>query len=280
MWQGWGARIIVQEVPCRGIYGPGILTSYGGGDLIIDVRAGAELNHDFYIHSVIGDFTANGGMPSRAVNLRVYGAHNGNSVIVLAGSDSNTYTGQTIVEGRGNHIALAKTGGAIAIQRDVIVSNQAGLRFQESNQLGSGTLTLRNGSWLGHFSEDPNKDISNRIRKLVVDGHGILGFDSEYRGGGKRWIYFDDIEFINDGSLEIFAWEYGRDFLLINKVSANAGGVLGRILFNGYDNNNIHLEDFNENYWAVVAPEPTSYGAVLGACFLGIFLGRRRKTAD
>jgi len=279
MWQGWGARIIVQEVPCRGIYGTGVVTSYGGGDLIIDVRSGAALNYNFHIDSVIGDFTANGGMRSRAVNLKVYGAHNGNSAIFLGGSSSNTYTGSTTVEGRGNYLALMKTGGAIAIQRDVIVSNEANLYLHESNQLGEGVVTVRNGGVVGHFSDDPNKEISNRVRKLVVDGSGVLRFDSEYRGIGRRLIYFDDVEIINDGKLAVSSWEYGRDFLLINKASANAGGVLGRIFFGGYNNSNIHLEDFNEDYWAVVAPEPTTYGSALGVCVLGVFLGSRRKAA-
>jgi len=280
MWVGHGARIIVNELPCRGVYGSGILTASGGGDLNIHIQYGALVNYDFHIDSIIGDFTYVGLPYSKTVSLRVYGAHNSNSVVVLGGGFSNTYTGYTTVDGRGNEIALAKTGGAIAIQRDVIVSNQAGLNFHESNQLGSGTVTIRNHSWLGHFSSDSNKDISNRIRKLVVDGFGTLGFGSEYRESGKRWVYFDDIEIINDGWLEVVSWEYGRDFFLISKAIENAGDILSRISFNGYDKNKMHLEDFNTEYWAVVAPEPATYGAILGAAGLGLFVYCKRQSVQ
>jgi len=274
MMVGYGTRIIIEEVPSRGIYGPGILTAGYGGDLNIDFHAGAERDYDFRIDAVIGDYKEGGSIPL-AVNLKVYGAHNEKSVLYLDGSTSNTYTGYTLVEGRGNEIALRKTGGAIAIQRDVTVSNQATLNFHGSNQLGSGVVTLRNHSWLNHYPPNPTADMSNKIRKLVVDGVGALSFGDLNKGSGKIWIYFDDIEIINDGWLEVFYWEYGRDFFLINKASANVDRILSRISFNGYDRNNIHLEDFSPDYWAIVAPEPATYGAVLGAVGLGLVIYRK-----
>ncbi|MBO9537056.1 YDG domain-containing protein [Herbaspirillum sp.] len=68
--------------------------------------------------------------------------------IILAGSQSNTYTGKTVVDGQGINavLTLAKTGGAIAIpggstvQMGSQTGGQASLRMGGDNQFGANVL--------------------------------------------------------------------------------------------------------------------------------------------
>jgi len=48
--------------------------------------------------------------------------------------------------------------------------------------------------------------------------------------------------------------------------------------FAGYDRNNIHLEEFDAEYWSISAtPEPATYGAILGAIGIGLVVWQKRK---
>ncbi|NIA53570.1 filamentous hemagglutinin N-terminal domain-containing protein, partial [Massilia sp. TW-1] len=68
--------------------------------------------------------------------------------IILAGSQSNTYTGKTVVDGQGNvaTLTLAKTGGAVAIAPGTTVqmgnntNSVPNLRMGADNQFGAGVV--------------------------------------------------------------------------------------------------------------------------------------------
>lgn len=85
--------------------------------------------------------------PGQFSMSRVTG-YNASNTITMAGSQSNTYAGGTIVNGWGirGTLTLAKTGGAVAIAPDTTVQmgnrngDQANLRMGADNQFGAGVV--------------------------------------------------------------------------------------------------------------------------------------------
>jgi len=64
----------------------------------------------------------------------------------------------------------------------------------------------------------------------------------------------------------------------VKKTSAHLTDALKGTAFNSYDPNNVHLEDFNSEYWSISAtPEPATYGALLGTVGLGLWTWRKRR---
>jgi len=228
------------------------------------------------INSVIAD-------SSHKIGLRVSGNDPGEGGVTLGGNQSNTFTGNVEVSGRRNHLNLDKGNRAIAVRGDILVKDRALIRFAQSNQtLGTSTITLKNYGVLQSLSVS-GSDIKNKFKKLIIEDNGIVHFNhSEGKSErAKYYIYFDDLITNQGGHLKIQDWKEGRDFLLVRKSSANLNDSLTKMSFVGYDRNNIHLEDFDGEYWSVSAtPEPTTYGAILGAVGLGLCAWRRkyRKT--
>jgi len=96
----------------------------------------------------------------------------------------------------------------------------------------------------------------------------------------KYYIKLDDLIVAEGAHLTVVGWEEGRDFLLVRKSSQHLADALRKMEFNGYDRNNIHLEDYDSEYWSIeAAPEPAVCGAALGAAGLGLWRWRRRKSA-
>jgi len=91
-------------------------------------------------------------------------------------------------------------------------------------------------------------------------------------------LYLDDL-IIDDGSfIDITGWREGEDFFLVRKDSQHLSDSLKKIRFLGYAPNDLHLEEFNKDYWTISgAPEPATYGAVFGMLGLGIFIYRKRN---
>jgi len=76
----------------------------------------------------------------------------------------------------------------------------------------------------------------------------------------------------------VSGWKDERDFLLVRKNSAHLSDALGRMKFEGYNPADIHLRDFSNDYWQISAlPEPSTYGAMLGAVGLGLCCRSKRR---
>jgi len=138
---------------------------------------------------------------------------------------------------------------------------------------------LKNGGVLQPLSPN-SKDVTNTFRRLIIENIGIVDFNHrEYNSeSSKYYIYIDDLIFTQGAHLDIQDWKDGRDFLLVRKTSTTLDDALKKMNFSGYDPNNIHLEDFNAEYWSISAtPEPTTYGAIFGTAGLALVTWRRRK---
>jgi len=126
------------------------------------------------------------------------------------------------------------------------------------------------------------KKVSERLHKLIVNGTGVVGFNSEGEKGNApssiRKLFLDDLEIKRDGQLLVVGWAEGRDHLLVRRDSEHLEESLKRIAFEGYDPNAIHLENYDKDYWEINAmPEPAAYGAGLMLGVVGLVRYRKRR---
>jgi len=258
------------------IHGPGYLTSTQSVlDITVNVRTASDKGLN--IESAIID---NG---HRAVGLRVSGSRPGEGVVFLTGSQSNMFTGNVEVSGRDNYLALGKTNGAVAVRGDISVKDRAILNFTNSNQtLKTSAVFVSNASLSLYSGVAANT--SNSLKKLTIDGKGVIAFDHLSVFKFKKYLYLDDLLVNQGGSLTVTGWLDSQDFLLVRKDSKGLADALRKMEFKGYDRNRIHLVDFNKEYWEIsAAPEPSTYGAILGGLGLAVVATRprqRKKDSD
>jgi len=123
-------------------------------------------------------------------------------------------------------------------------------------------------------------NIENTFRSLIVENNGIVDFN--HREGSSQnseyYIKVDDLIIDQDGHLEIHDWKVGRDYLLVRKDSKHLEDALNKISIEGWDQNQVYLKDYDEEYWSIeAAPEPSTYGAILGTVGIGLVVWRKRR---
>jgi len=203
----------------------------------------------------------------------------GNGAIFISGNRDNTFTGNLEISGSYNSVVLNKSGGAIAVQGDIYVSDGGMLRFSQNQQISrTSSVRLKTRGWV-QFLSISDDDIKTSFKNLTVDDRGALSFNHE-EGGSVRpnyYIFIDNLVINEGGRLDVYGWKQGRDFLLVRKNSQNLADALTKMELVGYDPANIHLRDFNNDYWQISAlPEPATYGALLAAAGLGLWTWRKR----
>jgi len=201
-------------------------------------------------------------------------------VVFLTGNQSNTFTGNVEVSGKNNYLVLGKTNGAVAVRSDISVKNGAILNFTNSNQtLKTSSVLVSNSSLMLYSGVAANT--SNSLKKLTVDGAGVISFDHLSVFKFKKYLYLDDLVVGKGGRVTVMGWLDGQDFLLVRKNSKGLTDAIKKLEFRGYDRSRIHLVNFNKDYWEIsAAPEPATYGAILGVIGLGVGLWRGRRRAD
>jgi len=248
----------------------GVLTS---SDSFLKFKYSGEKYASIELDLVISD-------SNHSVGLRVEGRDHAHSGLYLMGSQSNTFTGNVEVSGWKKHLVLRKTNGAIAVRSNILVRDEAILRFEGSAQLlKTANVTLRTHGVLQTLAGQGG-DITNTFRNLTVEDSGVVHFNHDEGNSqeSKYYIKIDDLVINRGGHLQVQDRKEGRDFLLVRKTSAALADALTKMTFAGYDPNAIHLESFNSEYWSISAtPEPNTTGAILGAVGMGIWSWRKRK---
>ncbi|WP_231863601.1 autotransporter-associated beta strand repeat-containing protein [Cephaloticoccus capnophilus] len=203
--------------------------------------------------------------------------------------------------------------GRINTTGKIIVGDRSGtdvLRLPKyNNQLtGERHIVLRGGNYGAGVLEFALKPAglpgttafagtTHRLKTLEVQGQGVIDF----RGGEvgmANYLYIDELIIGVGSKLTIRNWFEGEDYLLVHRSkydeyrytdpSGLNGGILAntnqRVEFEGYSF--LYIAHYNEDYYEVTPfprqmatyfPEPSTYGAILGATGLGLLLWRRHK---
>jgi len=246
------------------------------GSSQVDSR-GEQVIQRLALYSVIRDHK------DHQVGLVITGSHTqgGSGQVSLVGNAANTFTGNVIVEGFRNTLHLHKADGVIAIRSNVYVRNQASLNIVGSDQIAdSSTVTLSDRSTLSLSSVV--KEIREKIHTLAVTGKGTsrLAFlhPHDIEDSSKKMLFLDELIIDSGAALRISGWQAERDFLLVRKDSKHLKNALNKITIDGWAKNQIYLKDYNDEYYSIeAAPEPATYGAILGAVGIALFWWRHRK---
>jgi len=127
-----------------------------------------------------------------------------------------------------------------------------------------------------------------RLAELRIEGRGTI----DWRGGevGKANIlWIDELSFSSTSDiLFIRNWYEYEDLFLVKKIHNGKefnNLLLNQILFEGYQDYFTTWKDYDNDYWQIYAfgaspaPEPSTYGAILGAVGLGLVVWKRRRKA-
>jgi len=213
------------------------------------------------------------------MGLRLSGKHDVSGVVYLSGNQNNTFTGNVEIMGPNNYLVLRKINGAVAVQGDIIVNNWAVLRLDESQQVRTTSSVTLTNSTLYHSTV--SKDLTTRFHRLTVSGSvGVISFGSAGTHTHKRYLYIDELVIEGSAHIEVNEWAPDRDFFLVRKTmnKEQLDALMSKIIFRGWLPGRTHLEDYDKDYWSISGtPEPTTYGAILGAVGLGLTVLKKRR---
>jgi len=241
--------------------------TYGTGNF---TEEGQPVNLSFSLSAVIKDHK------DHKVGLILTGKHPAGErgqergIVALEGDRSNTYTGDTVVDGVYNALYLSK-------KSDLYVKNGAAVNLLRSNQIADSSSVFLTSAGL-MFSSLQGERIE-KIRALIVEkGVGRFDFGHTERSiNDKRTLILDDLMISKGALLRIIRWQEGRDHLLVRKDSKHLADAMKKITIDGWAKNQVYLKDYDKDYWSIeAAPEPAICGAILGAMGLGVFVLRRR----
>jgi|GEM_PF-120273 len=255
----------------------GVLTSYSG---LINIYGEYQGGNAFDIRVPITDHG------NTKVGLSIYAAPNANQTVELVGAEHNTFTGNSYISGA-TELNLVKGDGITAVSGNIHIIDGAAINIFEDEQIANHvrvSLIATNGTSSSiRFNGEFEASLEETLHELVVSGSGVLDFEYENSiypslGHGERRFYIDDLIIEENSTLQILGWADQRDFLLVRKDSAHLGDALKKLHFEGYNPNNIHLEDYDGQYSAIsAAPEPATYGALLSPLGIGLVAWRKRR---
>jgi len=257
-----------------------------------------------------GGLILRGGASINARNFIIQAANN--APVYLHAPDINTTA--TVMASFSNSSYLVKTGrgtvnlassltggwfpgGMIVNEGSVIVANNAGysnwgditinasetlskvMVSSSNNTIVNKTVKL-NGGTKGEaiFQIGTTTGISLNLFKIEVTGRGVLDF-----GPGDSSLLLGQLAVSEGSELIVRSWIDQLGYFLVRKTSPNLADVLSRIHFEGYGPGAATRDYSDFAYWEIIplskAPEPTTYGAILGAVGVGLVMWRRMRKA-
>jgi len=136
------------------------------------------------------------------------------------------------------------------------------------------------------YGGDQGAGTKQHLAELRIEGRGTI----DWRGGEvgqANILWIDTLSFSSTSDiLFIRNWYEYEDLFLVKRVH---NGVqfddlkLNQIVFEGYQDYFTTLKDYDADYWQITpwgakpAPEPSTYGAILGAVGLALVAWRRKR---
>jgi len=219
--------------------------------------------------------------------------------LTLSGTSANAVIGAIYVnEGL---LIFQKSAGVAAIHQESAARMEIGdrghsatVRLDNSEQISNlMRVWLRGGfadparhvgqgvEGILQFNGAGGVGITETFHTLVVDGRGVIDFQGGTLGAPNFLILNNlNVRHNTEGGsvLLVRNWVDFEDRLLVRRSSANLTASLPHIHFEGYAPGAI-TRDYDAQFWEVVpAPEPNTYGAILGALGLGLWVRQRRKS--
>jgi len=202
----------------------------------------------------------------------------GVGVIRISGHYNSEFTGDVIVAGKGSHLYLGKYGGAIAVRSNITLRNGGVVGIELSHQIADTSTVTLQGSGSTFSLNDVSHALSEKFRTLKVEGEGRVLFSRKAADRYAKTLIVDDLIVGWGSDLSVEGWNAELDLFLIRKTSWNAKNALSRIRFEGPNRQIVELRDYNKDYWKLYAsPEPSTFGAILGAVGLGLAVFRKRS---
>jgi len=204
----------------------------------------------------------------------------GPGILRFQGAEPNTYTGDTYVHS--GVLELNKSPRANSVRNVTLtkgVEHETELKIMQSHQIDdSATVTLNRGA-IFSFAGAGGVGLTEKIHTLQADGQGVIDF------AGGTFARANVLETTRvllptaDDTLFIRNWIEFSDYFLVSRAFAPNSAALSRIWFEGWSPGS-KLRDYNSSYWEIVplaAPEPATYGALLGTLGIGAYLIRRNR---
>jgi len=251
------------------LYGGNVTSSESFLDIRLSQSGDLYPNGNLYINSVIRD-------SGHSIGVRAAGKGG----LVFEGNQSNTFTGNVEVTGALTSLYLNKSDAAVAVKNNIFINEGLVAFYKDQQVSNTSSITLKNNAKFG-YNALWDHSIENTFKNLIIENGGVINFIHTATNdtlNSKYYIYLDDLIINSGGILTVKDWQHERDHLLVRKDSQNLTDALGRMEFEGYNSANIHLRDWNSDYWEISAlPEPSTYGAILGATGLGLWAWRKRR---
>jgi len=271
-----------------------------GSTITTAIPSGETIRRPLYIHnngslSLGGSVALTGGMDvvkTRGGSL----IFNNSGANVTQHSIGNLYIHQGTVELRGN--------GTLQVRDRIIIGDGAGTdklilpgnRWHPITKDGGGlpSITLRGTPYDPRGPEyggdqailQLGGNTKQLLANLHIEGRGTI----DWRGGevGKANIlWIDTLSFSSTNDrLFIRNWYEYEDLFLVKKVHNGVEFndlLLNQIVFEGYQDYFTTLKAYDNDYYQIYAfgsrpaPEPSTYGAILGAVGLGLWTWRKRR---
>jgi len=128
-----------------------------------------------------------------------------------------------------------------------------------------------------------NGNTRQQLAKLHIQDRGMIDFIGANKAA-PNILYLDQLTFSDaNARLTIRNWNDQADYLLVRKIwgDANVPAILSRIYFEGYGPAKWHWHDLGSgygDYWQITPfPEPSTYGAILGAIGMGLWIWRKQR---
>jgi len=127
---------------------------------------------------------------------------------------------------------------------------------------------------------------NQHLSELHIENRGTIDW---FRGsvGRANILYLDNLTFSGpDAILFMRNWYEYEDRLLVKQYGGFNPAYLQNIIFEGYENFPVIMRKYDWQYWEITPfgtdntmgfmPEPSTYGAILGAVGLGLWTWRRK----
>jgi len=192
--------------------------------------------------------------------------------------------------------AIRLLKGVLSVSEDIVVGDGSGqdlfeLAAQSDNRIvkvggGFPSMTLH-GNPYGPATDEAifrfNGDNRQGLTALTIQDRGTIDFIGANKSA-PNILYLDQLHFSDtDARLIIRNWDDQADYLLVSRTwgNTNVPPILNQIYFEGYGPAKWHWHDLGsdyDGYWQITPlPEPSTYGAILGAVGLTLVVWRKRR---